>query len=290
MSKCVSVIIATYNGEAFISQAIASVLAQDFDGEVEVIVVDDGSSDRTPEIAEGFDGVRVIRQTNTGQSLARNHGFSLSRGDYIVYLDQDDILVPNCISLNARLLETNPDLGSVAGASLSFRTSQQLDTLKATPHPEELEPTLEVRTYHDIVRGASFVPPSVCMFRREVIEALNGFRSFPMADDLDLYARAARHAQMCVHTAPVVYYRRHGNNYSSNIGLMLDVSLKVMDLHREEAKGNPEDLASIEAGCRHWIRKFGPRLPMEVVWSVKDLRFRKAFHTLSVWFRVGMPR
>lgn len=290
MTRCVSVIIAAYNGEAFISEAIESVLAQDFDGEIEVIVVDDGSSDRTPEIAGGFDSVRVIRQSNTGQSLARNHGFSLSRGDYIVYFDQDDILIPNCISTNLHLLETHPDLGSVAGRSLTFRTSEQLEALKANPGSDDPGASLEIRTYNDIVRGASFVPPSVCMFRRQVIEALNGFRSFPMADDLDLYARAARHAKMGVHTRPVVYYRRHSNNYSSNIGEMLDVSLRVMDLHRQEAKGNAEELASIEAGCRHWIRKFGPKLPMEAVWSAKELKFAKALHSLSIWFRVGMPR
>lgn len=290
MSKCVSVIMAAYNGEAYISEAIASVLEQDYDGEVELIVVDDGSTDQTPEIAEAFDSVRVIRQSNTGQSLARNHGFLLSRGDYIVYFDQDDILAPNCISSNSRLLESRPDLGSVAGTSLSFRTIQQLEAIKATPRPEEPESNLEIRTYHDIVRGASFVPPSVCMFRREVIEALNGFRSFPMADDLDLYARAARHSKLGVHTQPLVYYRRHAENYSSNIGLMLDVSLQVMEQHRKDAKGNLEEFASIEAGCRHWIRKFGPKLPMEAFWAAKDLEFKKSFHSLSVWLRVGMPR
>lgn len=77
MQKLISVIIAAYNGQDYISQAIESVRAQDFPGEIEVVVDDDGSLDRTSEIARAFAGVRVVRQSNTGQSLARNHGVNL---------------------------------------------------------------------------------------------------------------------------------------------------------------------------------------------------------------------
>ncbi len=105
MAAMVSVIIPAYNAEKYIAAAIESVLAQSFPG-VECIVVDDGSSDRTAQIVQRF-GERVCYcyQANSGRSAARNRGISLASGDYIAFLDADDLLLPEKLAQQVDYLE-----------------------------------------------------------------------------------------------------------------------------------------------------------------------------------------
>ena len=126
MSKSISVIIPAYNGERYIVETIESVRSQDFDGDVEIIVVDDGSSDSTAALVADCAGVRLHRQVNAGQWSARNVGFSLSRGEYVVFFDQDDLLVQGCLRINAHLLDEHPHLDAVAGRSVSFARDSDL--------------------------------------------------------------------------------------------------------------------------------------------------------------------
>ena len=101
-----SVVIPAYNAAAFIGNAIESVLAQTCKP-LEVIVVDDGSSDNTPAIVESYgDPVRLIRQTNSGPGAARNHGVRLATGDFIGLLDADDTWLPDKIERQAELIES----------------------------------------------------------------------------------------------------------------------------------------------------------------------------------------
>lgn len=103
MSGLVSILIPAYNAERFVADTIRSALAQTWPHK-EIIVVDDGSRDRTLEIATGFEsaGVRVVSQANTGACGARNRAFSLCRGDYIQWLDADDLLHPEKIERQMR--------------------------------------------------------------------------------------------------------------------------------------------------------------------------------------------
>jgi PST family polysaccharide transporter len=99
MKPLVSILIPAYNAQKWIAQTLRSAIAQTWEPK-EIIVVDDGSTDQTPEIARQFelDGVRVIKQKNQGAAAARNKAFSLSRGDYIQWLDADDVLAPDKIA------------------------------------------------------------------------------------------------------------------------------------------------------------------------------------------------
>src|SRR5262245_12452760 len=109
MEPLVSILIPAYNAEAFISDTIDSALAQAWPKK-EIIVVDDGSSDQTVAIARRFEpvGVRVVTQPNRGASAARNLAFSLCRGDYIQWLDADDLLSPDKISKQLEAAKKNP--------------------------------------------------------------------------------------------------------------------------------------------------------------------------------------
>ena len=116
MSKpSISVLIDTYNHEQFIAQAINSVLEQDISmADVEIIVVDDGSTDRTPEIIRGFEPrVRVVSKSNGGQASAFNAAISQCHGEIIAFLDGDDWWEKEKLRAVLREFEANPEIGAV---------------------------------------------------------------------------------------------------------------------------------------------------------------------------------
>jgi glycosyltransferase involved in cell wall biosynthesis len=116
----ISVIIPAYNVEVFLSETIVSVLKQTYPVD-EVIVVDDGSTDRTADIAESFDGVvHVIRQDNAGASFARNRALRHASGDIIAFLDADDLWEPHKLERQIAYLAAHPDVGTVASSFSVF--------------------------------------------------------------------------------------------------------------------------------------------------------------------------
>jgi glycosyltransferase involved in cell wall biosynthesis len=111
----VSVIVPVFNGERFLEEALRSALDQTMPPS-EVIVVDDGSTDATAEIAESFgDPVRCIRQANLGVARARNRGLSVAMGEFIAFLDHDDLWPPTKLEVQVAALRANPDVGIVTG-------------------------------------------------------------------------------------------------------------------------------------------------------------------------------
>src|SRR5918999_3301771 len=113
-SRLVTVIIPCYNQAHFLGEAIRSALDQGYSNK-EVIVVDDGSTDRTAEVAGRYAGVETIRQENRGLAAARNRGLEGSRGEYVVFLDADDRLAGGALSVGAGSLDTHPDCAFVYG-------------------------------------------------------------------------------------------------------------------------------------------------------------------------------
>jgi len=109
----VSIVIPCYNSARFLRAAIDSALAQDYKP-IEIIAVDDGSTDETHEILESYgSAIEVVTQANAGVSAARNKGFSVAKGDVIVLLDSDDVLLPSCVSSRLGLLDET--VGLVTG-------------------------------------------------------------------------------------------------------------------------------------------------------------------------------
>ncbi|WP_438482691.1 glycosyltransferase family 2 protein [Oleiharenicola lentus] len=109
MSPLVSIIIPCYNAERWLAQTLESALAQSWPHK-EIILVDDGSTDRSLEVAQKFSGasVQIVAQKNSGASAARNHGLRLARGEFIQFLDADDLISPDKIEVQLALLETKP--------------------------------------------------------------------------------------------------------------------------------------------------------------------------------------
>src|SRR5918995_1252705 len=110
----VSVVIPCYNQAHFLVEAIESVLAQSYP-RFEIVVVDDGSTDDTSEVAARYPGVRYVYQNNQGVSAARNSGLARSEGEYVVFLDADDRLLPEALEAGLRCLEARPECAFVSG-------------------------------------------------------------------------------------------------------------------------------------------------------------------------------
>ena len=110
----VSVIMPAYNYAQFIGAAIESVLGQSWQ-DWELIIVDDGSTDATPAVIAGFHDprIRALRRQNGGEAAARNSGLDLARGEYISFLDADDLYLPNALADRVAFLETHPEYGVV---------------------------------------------------------------------------------------------------------------------------------------------------------------------------------
>ena len=117
-SPLVSVIITCFNHAHYLPQAIESVLEQDYK-DVEVVVVDDGSTDNTRSVASRYD-VKYVYQQNQGLSAARNTGIDKSAGDYLVFLDADDWLLPKALSTNLKYLQRNKEIAFVSGGHELF--------------------------------------------------------------------------------------------------------------------------------------------------------------------------
>lgn len=173
----VSVVIPAYNAERYIREAIESVLAQDY-RPIEVIVVDDGSSDATATIVESFGSeVRCIRQENAGTAAARNVGVQASRGAFLAHHDADDLWTPGRLSLQMKALEAHPELDAVSGHVQIF-----------------FSPELSEEERRNIRNPTSPVPGHVAtsmLMRRRSYDRIGASRGeWIVGSDLDWYARA----------------------------------------------------------------------------------------------------
>ena len=140
----VSVVIPCYNQARFLSEAIESALAQSYI-KVQIIVVDDGSTDNTSEVATLYAGVKCIRQMNKGPADARNAGLQASSGEYLLFLDADDRLLPDAVDLGVRSLNSHSECGFVYG-------HVRLIAQDGSPLPSPLQVSVENDHYIELLR------------------------------------------------------------------------------------------------------------------------------------------
>ena len=141
----ISVIIPVYNAEHYLAEALDSVLAQEIEP-LEILVVDDGSTDGSATIARRYaDRVRFYQQANRGAAFARNRGIELSKGSLLAFLDADDLWMPSKLNVQVNALEDQPELDMVLGTVMQFISPevdnryrptlrQALETMPAYPH------------------------------------------------------------------------------------------------------------------------------------------------------------
>ncbi|HEX6122765.1 MAG TPA: glycosyltransferase family A protein, partial [Ktedonobacterales bacterium] len=192
MTATVSIIIPTYNRAELLGEAVQSALAQTYAAR-EILVVDDGSTDQTPAAAASFGAeIRYLQQANAGVETARNAGVAAATGEYLYFLDSDDVLRPRAVERLVAVLEAHPSAGMVYGTAEEFDLSGHLMRLITPPYsrPPGVWPGAE-ELAHLLLR--SYIQTGALLARRSVFEAVGGFRPVfgGMAEDWDLYARMA---------------------------------------------------------------------------------------------------
>ncbi len=266
----VSIVIPCFNGEDYLGTALASCLAQDYP-DVETIVVDDGSSDGSVALAESCADVTCISQENQGVSAARNAGIAAATGDFIVFLDHDDELMPDALRSGVALLQNNPAF------SFAFGLRQTIDAegaLLADPPGDSLgEGTL---TYTGAFNAGFPVPPSLALFRISAVHESGGFDTGRhIGEDYDFFLRVLRVAPAWRHQTIVTRYRRHACNVSQQKASALSAVLSVLDAQAPHVAGDPVKEAKLRSGKRAWKRLFGAMIPGEVVRAMKAGEFRR---------------
>ncbi|MEL7039041.1 MAG: glycosyltransferase family A protein [Cyanobacteria bacterium J06592_8] len=183
----VSVIIPTYNRISMLEEALQSVFSQEFDGTVEVIVIDDNSSDKTSEIvSDKYPEVNLISLTkNIGPSAARNRALSLEKGKYIAFLDSDDLWEKNYL---------NVQISSLKGELKCFSVSNLIlwNTQKNSRRVRVQNPDLKKYTsmLHHFLVGTFIYTPSSVVFPRQVLEDVGFFNEESrFCDDTNFYIR-----------------------------------------------------------------------------------------------------
>jgi glycosyltransferase involved in cell wall biosynthesis len=220
----VSIIIPYYNQPAFLAEAVLSAKQQTYPS-VEIIIVDDGSTVPARSILAHVSDVLILRTENRGVAAARNLGFHHSSGDYLIFLDSDDRLLPGAVNAHLKALREQPEAG------LSFGSVRIIDQ-----QGTELQPAHVCRPRKDysnmFLEGNPIGCPGAAMLRREAFVAVGLFeesRIIAGSEDYHLYLRVVRRAPLVRHTVCAVEYRKHGNNASQARERMLMSTMAVLD-------------------------------------------------------------
>lgn len=210
----VTVIIPSFNCEHYIAETINSVLNQTVK-DVEIIVVDDGSTDATREIVSSFGPpVRLIAQANAGRCAARNHGILEARGKYICLLDHDDYWFPDKLEQQLAQFRQHPETGAVYSPFIYWRVDREgrfpePSSFDLSGYTEDIDPALSGWIYHLCLLDI-YALTSTIMFRAEVFEKCGVYdESLPYSEDWDVLLRVSREYPFIKLHKPSTLYRQH---------------------------------------------------------------------------------
>ena len=216
----ISVIIPTYNAAPYIGETLDSVLSQTYPRK-EIIVIDDGSTDSTPQSLEAYNStVRSIRQENAGAGAARNAGVKAASGDYIAFLDADDLWLPEKLDVQMRIAEKHPESALIACDGVRFDdTGARATRLIGASLSNRLDLTAEGEVtgyfYRDFIKGNLIPAPAQTLIARSVVDSVG-----PMLEDVltcedwDYYLRIALGHLMTFHNHSLVRYRHRPSSLS----------------------------------------------------------------------------
>ena len=222
-----SIVIPTHNRAAMVTVAIDSALALPGAERREVVVVNDGSTDNTREVLAGYgDRIRVLNSKHGERSRARNAGIEAATGEFLCFLDDDDLFLPDGFpQLEAALAEASPTVGVVYGRPQYVRTGPQ------NPMQGNLTPNLDTsgEVLPTLLRG-NFIVMGNVLVRRALVQELGGFSAecVPI-EDFDLWLRVAARARIEFRDVEVAEIRLHGANSTADTTLAGRVTDRVIE-------------------------------------------------------------
>jgi glycosyltransferase involved in cell wall biosynthesis len=241
----VSVIIPTLNRAGLVGEAITSVLAQHY-ARVELLVVDDGSSDATPAVVEAFGPVLTyIRQAHAGVSAARNRGVAAARGELIAFLDSDDLWLPGKVTAQVALLQEQPQTQACYTDEIWIRHGVRVNQ----------------KDIHQKHAGWIFLPslprciisPSSIMLRRTLWDRLGGFdESLPACEDYDLWLRLTVTVPVLLLPEPLIVKRGgHADQLSRCVPVLDQYRITAL----EKILAAPLTVPQRQAVLEHLVKK-----------------------------------
>ena len=241
----VSVVIPTYNRAHYLGEAIDSVLQQTYP-HYEIIVIDDGSKDNTPEVVAKY-GSRVIsvRKENGGLARARNAALSHVKGELVCFLDDDDRWVPEKLEKQVACFQEDPALDLCYSASVTFMEGEEV----------RIEDGFigEKADFHTVLNH-EFPPIMTLMVRTSVMQELNGFdTTVPGVEDWDLELKLFAGYKVRGIRERLVEIRNHRNNMSKNLEKFIPISMRVLqnNLHHH---GDCAECRRISGNINRWMR------------------------------------
>jgi len=285
----VSVLIDTYNHERFIEEAVNSVLAQDFPASGrEILVVDDGSTDHTPEILKKFEPhIRILRKTNGGQASAFNHGIPECRGEVIASLDGDDWWAPGKLRMVSDTMKSNPSLGMLGHSYDLVQTGRPPEVIVTR---QDLNVSLRDAHSAEIFRlHRPYLGTSRLVLRAHVArQCLPVPEALVFEADEYLFTVAAAISGGLISTQTLTHYRIHGGNLSVSGGGSTDgarrkrIILEALSSHLRRVLpplGVPPDamktvLEAVDVEAAHL------RLSVDEGWSWEVFRTETALYRM----------
>jgi glycosyltransferase involved in cell wall biosynthesis len=255
----VSVVIACYNSARYLAETLTSVMTQTYP-RIEIIVVDDGSSDATASIAQSYP-VTYLHQENQGVSVARNAGILHCQGKYVQFLDHDDRLLPKAIETGVRLLEQHPEFSMAVG-------EHRYIGVDGTTLGYSSKRAVGCNHYLALLMNNFIETPCSVVHRRSALPITGVFdESVQGAEDYELYLRIARQSELILHEAVVAEYRLHDGSLSRDAEQMILVTHRVLQMELPYLRGNRKKLRQLDRGRLFVRRHFGRRLTRELMGS-----------------------
>jgi glycosyltransferase involved in cell wall biosynthesis len=223
----VSVIVPVYNRAHLVTETVASILGQTYRN-IEIILINDGSTDDSLKVIQTLqqehpDVIRIIDQENQGQIIARNQGIQQARGQYIAFLDSDDLWVPDKLELQMPLFDD--------GVGLVYGGVELINEDGETTGFDACDPAIQGEIYPQLLVKNRMTGGSV-MVLRAALDRVGVFDpEFSAAENWDLWLRICKVYQARLVNKPVVKYRLHQNNMSKDMMLMQDAKRQIMAKH-----------------------------------------------------------
>lgn len=243
MTELVSIIMPCYNCEQTIEKTLKSIYEQNFT-DFYLYCVNDGSTDKTAEILEHYvkskPNMVVHHKLNAGQTAAKNDGLKLAQGQYVAFIDSDDLWDSKKLMRQVEYLEQNKQVG------LCYTNGFYIDQNDKQQELIGISPQLTGQCLEKIILGNAIVASSV-MIRKSILDEVGLFdERLTACENWELWIRFAAKSELAAIDQPLVYYRRHANNMSHNLDKMRKNRLIVISInnqsYRQELKNHKKTI------------------------------------------------